>query len=62
VVRGVGRNGGGRGRNQRSRHRVEGVDGEGSTPVRANDPCIRVRVHTERGEARKGRDEGGTMG
>ncbi|KYQ51438.1 hypothetical protein ALC60_09436 [Trachymyrmex zeteki] len=46
--RGVGGNGGGRGRNQTSRHRVERVDGEGSTSVRANDPCERER------ETRKG--------
>lgn len=40
--RGVGGNGGGRDRNQTSRHGVEGVDGEGSTPVRTNDPCAFV--------------------
>lgn len=36
--RGVGGNESGRDRNQTSRHRVEGVDGEGSTPVRATIP------------------------
>lgn len=39
---GVGGNEGGWDRNQTSRHRVEGVDGEGSTPVRANDSCAFV--------------------
>lgn len=50
--------GGGRDRNQTSRHRVEGDDGEGSTPVRANDPgAFMCGFRTElRGEMR-GKDE-----
>lgn len=50
--------GGGRDRNQTSRHRVEGDDGEGSTPVRANDPgAFMCEFRTElRGEMH-GKDE-----
>lgn len=55
--RGIGGNGGGRGRNQTSRHRVERVDGEGSTPVRANDPCASVCGFTRSHGETRGKDE-----